>query len=271
MNTVNAHTSERTYRISAVEKAFVVLGLFSTPPHRFTLSEISARTQFSANQSFRLLQTLVAVGYVRQIEDSKIYCLGHRAFGLVPALFNGDELILASREALDGVHAQTGEIVSLVVLEGDQSTICLYVRDDSDSPIVPAGIGSLSGHLHAGAVGRVLLAYSDDAAVDRYLDHNEPLHTFTDRTPKTREEVWRFIREIRTQGIAVSDGEVASGMYGIAAPIRNRTGAVVAGITLAATISRSAPEDRERHRALLTEAAKRISSNLGYRAVVALG
>lgn len=263
--------TERTYRISAVEKAFAVLDLFSSPPHRFTLSEISARTLLSANQTFRLLQTLVAVGYVRQIEDSKTYCLGHRAFGLVPALFNGDDLILASREALDWVHAETGEIVSLVVLEGDQSTICLYVRDDSDSPIVPAGIGSASEHLHAGAVGKILLAYCDDTAVSRYLDRNEPLHIFTDRTPKTRDEVWRSIHEIRAQGIAVSDGEVAPGMYGIAAPIRNRTGAVVAGITLAAPVSRSAEDARARHRTMLTDAAKRISSNLGYRAVKALG
>jgi DNA-binding IclR family transcriptional regulator len=46
---------------------------------------------------------------------------------------------------------------------------------------------------------------------------------------------------------------------------------VVAAVTLAALATDARPAERERHRAVIIEAGRRISANLGYRAVVALG
>lgn len=264
-------TSNRTYRISAVEKAFVVLGTLACVPYRFTLSDISGRTDLSTNQTFRLLQTLIATGYARQEPETKLYSLGPRAFGLVPALFHGNELFQASRELLEWAHLQTGETVSIIVPDGEEATVCIDVRESVDPALVSAALGSRMTDLHAGAVGKLFLAYRDDLAIERYLERHEPLRAYTSRTLVTREALWPAIKAIRAQGVSISDEEVADGMYGIAAPIRDRRAQIVAAVALAAPTSQSRPAERERHRAVVIEAGRRISANMGYRAVVALG
>jgi DNA-binding IclR family transcriptional regulator len=188
---------------------------------------------------------------------------------LVPALFNGDQLLLAAREPLEELFNETGRIVSLIVPDGDYGTICIYVRDGSDSTLIPAALGSRSPHLHAGAVGKLLLAQKSDLEIEHYFATSSPLHAYTSRTPVTAEVLWPEIRAIRQQGFAFSDQEVAEGMYGIAAPVRDRRGESLAAITLAAPAHDG--DQREAHRLAVIDAARRISAQLGYRAVVALG
>ena len=136
---------------------------------------------------------------------------------------------------------------------------------------MPASIGSRSPDLHAGAVGKLFLAHKSEREIERYFTEREPLLRYTAYTPISREAVSQEIRTIRAQGYSISNEEVAEGMYGIAAPIRDRRGSVVAAITIAVPVSRSRPDERERHQTVVIDAARRISANLGYRAVVALG
>ena len=58
-------------------------------------------------------------------------------------------------------------------------------------------------------------------------------------------------------------------MYGVAAPIYDRREALVGAITLSAPILRAGPDEQTRHIVAVTESARRISTNLGSRAVQA--
>jgi len=254
----------RTYSVAAVEKALRVLEVFGAAPHRFNLTEVAARTALSTNQVFRLLQTLVGTGFVRQEPETKVYSLGPRLFGLVGALFHGDALLVAAGDILTWAHERTGETVALIVPNGDE-TICVDVRESPHPLLVAATVGSRSDHLHAGAVGKLLLAARDDAAIDRYLVEQAPLRGFTARTPATPDAVWAEVRCTRAQGYALSDEEVAEGMYGIAAPVRDRRGTVAAAITLSAPLTRAGESERTLHRQVVIEAGRRISESLGYR------
>src|SRR5215213_9878853 len=204
---------ERSYRISAVEKAFAVVDAFCSEPYRLTLAEVSARTGLSSNQAFRVLQTLVAAGYVRQVQNAKQYALGPAAFRLVAPLLNADELFQASREIVDSFFDSTGEISSVSAFNRGEETVCIYVRLNEQPFVIPTAIGVSSNDLHAGAVARTLLASRSDAEIDE-------------------------------------------GMYGIAAPVFDRRGALVAAVSLVAPLVRAGAAERERHLALLLDAAK---------------
>lgn len=261
--------TERTYEVAAVTKALRVLDVFATPPHRFGLTEVSARTGLSTNQAYRLLFTLVASGFARQDPVSKLYSLGPRVFGLVRALTPGDELVLAAQEALEWVHAETDETVAIMMPDGDEETICVDVRESSHSLLVSSPIGSRGAELHTGAVGRLLLSARPDDAIRRYLAAHTPLRRYTRHTPTTEDAVWTEITRVRAEDFSISNEEIAEGMYGSAAPIRDCRGEVVGAITIAAPVSRAGASEREHHRTLLTEAARRASLNLGYRAEAA--
>lgn len=263
--------SDRSYRISAVEKAFAVLGAFCEAPHQLSLSDVSARTGLSSNQAFRVLQTLVGVGYVRQDAESKNYVLGLNAFRLIAPLFNADEFFQAGREEIDKIFDATGEITSLMAFDRNQASVCVYVRLNENQLAIPTAIGSTSNELHAGAVGRLILAAQTDEEVVAYLDAREPLKVYNAHTVIERPAVLAAIRAAREQGYAVSDEEIIEGWYGVAVPVRDRKGAAVAAVTLVSPLERASESERARHLELVREAAKRVSTNLGYRAVMALG
>jgi DNA-binding IclR family transcriptional regulator len=258
------NSPERNYQVAAVEKALRVLNVFGDAPHRYTLTEIATLARLSPNQSFRLLQTLVSNGFVRQEAETKLYSLGPRLFRLVGALFHGDALVVAAGEVLSEVHARTGETVAIIVPDGDD-TVCIDARESAHQLHVAAAIGSRSTFLHAGAVGKILLAAREDDAVARYLDERMPLPPMTRHTPITPDAVWSEIRRTRTQGFAISEEEVAEGMYGIAAPICDRWGTTVAAITLSAPVSRAGQTERALHREVVLAAGRTISGNLGDR------
>jgi DNA-binding IclR family transcriptional regulator len=122
-------------------------------------------------------------------------------------------------------HELTSETVALMVPDGDDA-ICVDVRESAHPLLVAAFVGARAECLHAGAVGKLFLAARDDAAIDRYLAEHAPLRRYTARTPVTPDAVWAELSSVRAQGYAVSDEEVEVGMYGIAAPVRDRRGAV---------------------------------------------
>jgi DNA-binding IclR family transcriptional regulator len=256
------------YRVMAVEKALKVLDVFGEQPHHFTLSEVSARSSLSANQAFRLLQTLTAAGWVRHLPDSRYYSLGPRPYGLVRALFHGDELVVASREPLQWASSQTGETVAIIARDTVGGSICVDVRESDHPLMIAQTIGSRSDHLHAGAAARVLLATLDDESIDRVLAQEQPLEKVTPWTITDLAELRADLRQVREQGYAVSDQEVAVGMYGVAAPIQDRRGNYIAAFTLSAPVLRAGEHERSKHIAVVKSAAQRASINLGYRALV---
>lgn len=255
------------YRVAAVEKALAVLETFAEPPHRFSLSEISLRAGLSSNQTFRLLQTLTAAGWLRHAQDSRLYSLGPRPFGLVRALFLGNELVVAGREPLQWAYDETHETVALLALEGDGSTTCLDVRESAHPLMVTQMIGAHSPENHAGAAARVFLATKSNAELDRFLATHAPLERLTPWTIVDPDQLRADLARVRQQGYAVSDQEVAVGMYGVAAPIHDRRESLVGTIALSAPILRAGPDEQARHIVAMTEAARRISTNLGSRAV----
>jgi DNA-binding IclR family transcriptional regulator len=255
---------ERSYSVAAAEKALRVLDAFVNPPHRFSLTEVANLAGVSTNQAFRLLQTLVGAGYVVQDPETRSYRLGPHLFGLVGALYRGDALLAAASDVLTWVQEETGETVALMALDGDE-TVCVDVRESGHPLLVSAAIGSRAGDLHAGAVGKLILSTWSDERVAGLLANNTPLKRFTANTPVTADAVLAEIRTIRERGYSVSDEEIADGMYGIAAPIVDRTGRFTAALSLSAPVSRANPEQRIRHRDAIVEAGRRISSNLGFR------
>lgn len=114
---------------------------------------------------------------------------------------------------------------------------------------------------------KLLLAFSDDVSVERYLERHPTLPALTPATVTDPGQLWEEIRRIRQRGFAISDQDLDLGACAVAAPVRNRQGAVVAGISVASPASRFGPAERERNRATAIEAGERISHNLGHRPV----
>ncbi len=206
------------------------------------------------------LRTLEKLDYVvndgREYRPSmKFLQLGMRARDDHPLFAHGRVEALTLAEAVGG-H----EHVQLATEENGACSVLLSTGwGHSSQPSRRAHTHPLRAPLHTNALGKAMLAWMDDPEVERFLE----THGLVKRTPNTitdEEELFDALEAVRADGYARDDGELISGMSGIAAPVvtDDVTGAVA---VYGATEAFDAPSAAETVDAVRNAAAE-IRANL---------
>jgi len=107
-----------------------------------------------------------------------------------------------------------------------------------------------------------MLAFHSPAALDRLAKTLKPY------TPKTLAAPQRFLQEmarIRVQGYALNRGEWNENVYGIASPVTDVSGQVVAALGLSGPKERFKLAQQKAFAPLIVEAASRVSRHMGAR------
>jgi IclR family pca regulon transcriptional regulator len=111
-------------------------------------------------------------------------------------------------------------------------------------------------------MGRVLLAWAPPEQVDEVLNRR-PLAAVTPNTVTDPPALCDALRQVREQGWSIVSEELEKGLLSASAPVRDRSGAVVAALASSTSIGRSGVEQlRDEVIPLLVETADRISEAL---------
>jgi IclR family pca regulon transcriptional regulator len=131
--------------------------------------------------------------------------------------------------ACERLAAELGESCTAAVLHGDDA-VMIARAVPHQLLAVGHGIGYRVPALHS-ALGRVLLADLDEAALDQRLaDADEP------------ERIRAAVTTARTQGWAYVAHEVEAGFHSVAVPVRRWDGAVVAALNIGCGLGRRSPQ-----------------------------
>ncbi|MBU3750859.1 MAG: IclR family transcriptional regulator, partial [Mycobacterium sp.] len=125
--------------------------------------------------------------------------------------------------------------------------VCVAARDPPAGLRDTVPVGSRLP-MTAGSAARVLLAHSDDATQHALL----PASAFTER----------MLAEVRRRGWAQSVAEREPGVASVSAPVRDRTGAVIAAVSVSGPIDRMGRHPGERWAAELISAAAELTRRL---------
>jgi DNA-binding IclR family transcriptional regulator len=112
--------------------------------------------------------------------------------------------------------------------------------------------------LHCTAAGKVFLAFGAAQLPDGELESVTPL------TVVDRERLDRELEAIRDQGYATIVDELEPGLSAVAAPVRDRGGAVIAALTASGASLRLAPQRLRLLGRVALEQAHALSSRLGH-------
>ena len=156
--------------------------------------------------------------------------------------------------------AEVRESSSVSVLDGDD---IVYVARVPTSRIMRVAINvGTRFPAHATSMGLVQLAGLPDGDLDAYLARAE-LRQLTSRTLTEPDALRAELARIRAQGWALVDQELEEGLRSVAAPIRDRSGRVLAAVNVSAHASR-ASRDTVRKALLppLLATAQRIEADL---------
>ncbi len=219
--------------VAAVERALSVLDAFRDGERFLSLAELSDRTGLYKSTILRLVQTLLAAGYLGQDQNGKYY-IGPAVFRLsrfYQAAVTPPGLIVPVLQALVDASAESA---GFQVRAGDQR-MCLYRVDSPQRLRDNVSPGDLLP-LDRGAGGRVILAFSG-----RHDPRYEP---------------------IRKRLVVSTAGETAKGMAGVAAPVFGSEG-FVGALTISGPEFRFDKTAIEKFETLLLKAAQDVTTRLG--------
>jgi IclR family pca regulon transcriptional regulator len=243
-----------------------ILGCFTPKRPVLGIADIADDLGMSRSTTHRYVITLVALGYLEQGASRK-YRLGLRVTDLGMSALNSTGLREHAHPYLDELRRRSSYTVSLGVLD---DTDVLYVdrarslRRGQDQNGLDLQAGSRLP-AHTTAMGKLLLANLPDEDQRSILASMK----LTKRGPNTiasKKALREELDEVQEEGFAVNDEELASGLFAIAAPVRNEARDVVAAVSLSAPSSMiSLDELVDALGPHLVSTADRISARLGYR------
>lgn len=222
---------EPSWRIQSVERTAAILNLFDAERLAWSEQDIVSATGLSRGTVYRQCQTLRHLGYL-VADSSGRYRLGLRALTLGQVALLGFDVAALASPPLTELRDHTGHTVNLTALDGEDIVFLVRLRGSSLLDI-RMEVGSRLP-AYCTSMGRAMLSCLPDADLDEFLrsaklEARTPL-TVTD--PDVLREKIRFVRE---KGYAVNDGELETGLSGVAAPIRFADGRPAAAVNIALT------------------------------------
>jgi IclR family KDG regulon transcriptional repressor len=212
-------------RLSSVANAVLLLKAFLDDRAELSFSALAARSGVSRSTVYRLLWTLTKTGMIERNKATGKYRLGIALFELASLARPRMDVSFEARPWLLTLREQTGEAVSLSILERD-GVVCVNFLESSAGGI-SSRIGSCRP-VHCTAEGKALSAFQSPAVIERGL--GSKLQHCTPRTVLDPAELQEELATIRVSGYAIEDEEYELGVRGIAAPIRNGKGTAVAAV-----------------------------------------
>jgi IclR family pca regulon transcriptional regulator len=213
--------------VQSLERGLAVIRAFDANNPELTLSDVARATGLTRAATRRFLLTLVDLGYVRT--DGRLFMLSPRVLELGYAFLSSMTLPEVAEPHLERLVAQVHESSSVSVLDADS---VVYVARVATARIMAVSINvGTRFPAHATSMGRVLLAGLPADDLDAYLARAD-LHPTTRRTVTSVDKLRAALDRVRSQGWAIVDQELEEGLRAVAAPLRDRTGTVVAAVNI---------------------------------------
>jgi IclR family transcriptional regulator, KDG regulon repressor len=249
--------------IPSVRKAFNIMEFLTSHNESFTISEIGRIFRIPISTTNNLLSSLVACGYA--VRDAK-----GRFRSTMKLVLEASKLV-DKLEIRDVAHPELEELARETTLSAslsirdDNYVVCIDKVEGSSQIRVASHIGGRF-HLHATATGKVLLSPLQEIEVGAICAATG-LPAVTRNTITSLPVLKKELQRVRSQGYALDDGENVIGIRGIAAPIFDHQGSIVAAMSTGG-VGFQLDDNLKKIIACVKGMTEAVSEKLGYRATV---
>lgn len=249
------------YKVPNLEKGIAIIELLTGKKEGLTLQEIKAETEISQTSAYRILNTLVRLGYLFYDDENKRYRLTRRILTIGFRTVGEHGLLEAVLPNLRELRNRVKETVFFGVL-GDRKGIFIEQAEglyDFKFLLSPGK----EFELHCSAPGKAILAFLPDGMRDDYMANME-FTKFTDRTITDPELFLQELKKVRQSGYAIDAEEQLTGVACVGAPIFNYTSQPCGAIWVSGPTGRFGSDVIEQVVPELLAVTHKISSIMGY-------
>ena len=253
-----APSKDERNSVQSLAKGFRILESFSSGAEEMTLSEIADVANLDPGTTFRMLNTLVALGYVARVPESKRFALTLKVLDLGFHAIGRRDLRAMVRPTLRSLVDEVSEAASFGVLEGGDVLYIERVRagfirlgvDIRIGTRIPASVSS---------IGQAILAFLPQASLKSTLDAQPTADNFI-VPATTRARLMLRLDRIRKDGFVLGDSAITAGLRILATPVLDPDGFALGAISIAAPAVRISADDlRKRALEPLRVAARNIA------------
>ncbi|MBI5784180.1 MAG: IclR family transcriptional regulator [Rhodocyclales bacterium] len=252
-----AQAAEAKNPIQVIERMMKLLDVLSYYHDPVGLKQLALETGLHPSTAHRILAAMAASGFAERA-DPGTYRLGIRLLelgNLVKSRINIRDSAMPQMQAL---HEKIGESVNLGVRQGDE---IVYVERTSSgrSSVRVVHLVGARAPLHVTAAGKLYLAeYGKDEL--REYARRTGLPGLTPTSITTLAALEKEVERVRRHGVAYDNEEIEQGLRCVAAPVRDDSGELVAGLSVSAPAERYSPD----WAALLRTTAEAVSTAIGH-------
>ncbi len=214
--------------VRSVDRAASLLLALGEGPAEAGVTELARRLGLHKSTASRLLATLQRRGLVEQDEESGKYRLGLVVIRLAERAERTLDLRGIALPELERLARVTRETVTIGIAEGDAYLTVAQV-DGPNMVACPDWTGRTTP-LHCVASGKVLLAAMAERDVLRIARPGLPARTA--RTITGLEALLEELARVRRRGFATAFSEWIEGTNGVAVPVADARGRVIASIAV---------------------------------------
>ena len=238
-------------------KGLKLLELLARQGKPVGVSELAVMMSSPKSGVHRLLQALVEMGYVKR-SDAGAYLISIKLWELGSAALPGLDLRRYADAVMEGLMQETGESVHLSVL--DHYEVVYVHKVESANPV--RAYTQIGGRAPAFCVatGKAMTAFKSLAWL---TEASQSLVRFTPRTIVKQDAFLAEMQKIKKLKFAINRGEWRESVHGLAAPILDSSGSVIAAIGVSGPANRLPLAKLKEMASLVTDAADALSVNLG--------
>jgi DNA-binding IclR family transcriptional regulator len=211
----DAVQAKRSKTINVVSKAAQVLKACQPSREGLSLGDIAERTKLPRSTVQRIVQSLIAEGFLTSDGTARSIALGPELLSMGALI--AAEVIEQARPLLKQLSQETGETVDLARFNRDRMVFVGQVAGSHRLRAVSA-VGDVFP-LHCTANGKAVLALLPDGELHDQL--RRPLTKYTPNTKTNPQELLSEILSVRKTGIAIDEEEHTLGICAVGAAIRD--------------------------------------------------
>lgn len=243
---------------TTITKAFTLIEALAGSHEPQSISDLVRRTTFAKSNIHFLLSALRENGYVEQ-DATRRYFLTLKLWEMGTRVLGRLELRRIASPYLASLADTTSETVNLAIL--DHHEVLYLHKIDSPMPVQAYTPEGQRAPAYCTSTGKAMLAYQPAEQIRKVA---RMIERHTDRTVSDAAELTNELRKIRNRGYSVNRGEWRSSVRGVAAPIMNSAGEVIAAVGVFGPAERLSARKLDQLATTVRMTGSSISRALGY-------
>ena len=242
-----------------VAKGLALIEILAENDKPLSLSDLARELGAPKSNVYFLLKTIAAEGYVEQEPDTRRYFLTLKLWELGTRVLGRLDLRRIASPYLASLAEKTSETVNLAIL--DHGDVVYIDKIDSPMPVRAYTPVGRRAPAYCTATGKALLAFQTDELIAKVA---AGILRHTDATVRSRADLKRELASVRERGYSMNRGEWRDSVRGVAVPVMDASGKVVAAVGVFGPAERLPSPKLNKLAPIVMKTGAAISKAVGY-------